>query len=96
MFVLILSSMYDESTDMAVDWLEKFKITVRRINVEDLIKSMVFNLNNDSSGFLKIELQSSTIEISANGDYTFWYRKGRFKHLWETEYDKFVGICFTY
>lgn len=65
MYSLILTTEFDKTTDIVIDWLRFFKTKVIRINKEDCINRINFKLT-DSGNFLKIETEHEYYEISSN------------------------------
>lgn len=82
MYSLILTTELDKTTDIVIDWLNYFNIKVIRINKEDCIEKINFSLSGNINS-LKIKTKEKYFEVKTDDNYTFWYRKGRFKHGWE-------------
>jgi len=82
MYTIILTTELDKTTDIVIDWLKHFNTKVIRLNTENYIEIINFDLSGNISS-LKIKTKEKYFEIKSNDIYTFWYRKGRFKHNWE-------------
>lgn len=76
---LIQSSSDDKSTNDVLDWLfflDKEKDSVFRLNDTTTIHNFTFKLNNKNGEYFSINNNIETQNIKS-----FWYRRGKFRHL---------------
>lgn len=76
--LMIISSRFDHSTCLVIEWLVQKKVPFKRWNGEDACTSATIQMSEN--GALNIELENNCSGNFSFGEFTkYWYRRGEFQ-----------------